>query len=133
MTGELATLLKQKREEQGLSSQEVCSQTRIPESYLSILEGQGDPRVLADALYLVPFLRTYSTFLDLDPAETVPRFLADIRQKTPRERAPQRTARPFSRPLVIGLVLLVLIVLGGYVFKDSLPWLESLGNTSGSR
>ena len=133
MTGELATLLKRKREEQGLSSQEVCSQTRIPESYLSILEGQGDPRVLADTLYLVPFLRTYSTFLDLDPAETVPQFLADIRRETSSGSPPQRTARPLTRSVVIGLVLLALVVLGGYIFKDSLPWLESLGNSPGSR
>lgn len=133
MTGELATLLKQKREEQGLSSQEVCSQTRIPESYLHILEGQGDPRVLADALYLVPFLRTYSTFLDLDPAETVPKFLADMRRATPGESPPPQPARPFARPIVIGLVILALVVLGGYVFRDSLPWLESLGNSPGSR
>jgi cytoskeletal protein RodZ len=133
MAGELATLLRQKREEQGLSPQQVYSQTRIPEPYLHILEGQGDPRVLADTLYLVPFLRTYSAFLGLDPAETVTRFLADIQKNTSVEGTPRRAHRPFVRPVVIGLVLLALVVLGGYFFRDSLPWLESLGNSPGSR
>lgn len=133
MAEELATLLKQKREEQGLSTQEACSQTHIPEPYLHLLEGQGDPCVLADTLYLVPFLRTYSAFLDLDPAETVARFLADAQKTPPLQGVPGRAPRPFVRPTVIGLVLLALVVLGGYFFKDSLPWLESLGNSPGGR
>ncbi len=133
MAGELATLLRQKREAQGLSPQEACEQTRIPEPYLHILEGQGDSHLLADTLYLVPFLRTYSLFLDLDPAETVARFLADSQRRTAMESVPLKAPRSFVRPVVIGLVLLVLFVLGGYFFKDTLPWFESLGNSPGSR
>lgn len=133
MAGELATQLRQKREERGLSPQEVCRQTHIPEPYLHLLEGQGDPRLLADSLYLVPFLRAYARLLDLDPAETVARFLADIPKTTTVEGVPRQASRPFVRPIVVGLVVLMLLVLGGYFFKDSPPRLESLGNSPGSR
>ncbi len=129
MAGELATQLRQKREERGLSPQEVCRQTHIPD----LSEGQGDPRLPADSLYLVPFLRAYARLPDLDPAETVARSLADIPKTTTVEGVPRQASRPFVRPIVVGLVVLVLLVLGGYFSKDNRPWLESLGNSPGSR
>ncbi len=140
MAGKLATQLRHKREERGLSPQEACRQTHIPEPYLHLLEGQGDPHLLPDSLYLIPFLRSYSTFLDLDPAETVARFLAETPETTAVEGSPRQASRAdlirrfsFARPIVIGLVVLVLIGLGVYFFKDNLPWLESLGSSPGSR
>ena len=131
MTGEVATLLKQKREEIGLSLKDAADQTSIPERYLHILEGQGDPRVLADTLYLIPFLRTYSTFLDLDSGETVSLFLADMQKNPYAETPAPSTARLPSRSMLV--IVLIALVLGAYFLKDSLPWLESLGNQLGSR
>src|SRR5262245_31805010 len=71
----ISALLKRRREEKGLSLQQTEAATRIPVHYLQHLEGGGDPRLLADELYLVPFLRTYATFLDLDPAYAVAEFV----------------------------------------------------------
>lgn len=121
MTGEVAALLKQKREENGLSLKDAAGQAHIPERYLHILEGQGDPRILADTLYLIPFLRTYSTFLDLDSGETVSLFLADMQKKPSVETPGSHTVGLPSRTiLVVGLVL-VALALGAYFLKDSLP------------
>ena len=133
MNGEVAALLKHRREENGLSLKDAADQASIPERYVHILEGQGDPRVLADTLYLIPFLRTYSVFLELDSGETVSLFLADM-QKTPDAETPASpTVRlPWRRLLVIACAL-VALALGAYFLKDSLPGLESLGNQSGSR
>ena len=133
MTGDVAELLKHKREENGLSPKDAADQASIPERYLHILEGQGDPRVLADSLYLIPFLRTYSAFLDLDSGQTVSLFLADM-QKNPYTETPSppTTGLPLRRILVIAFVLIAL-ALGAYFLKDNLPWMESLGNQPGSR
>jgi cytoskeletal protein RodZ len=121
MTGKVAVLLKQKREENGLSPKDAADQASIPERYLHILEGQGDPRVLADTLYLIPFLRTYSTFLDLDSGQTVSLFLTDMQKKPYTEMpAPPTAGLPSRRMLVIAFVL-VALALGAYFLKDSLP------------
>ncbi len=78
MTDEVAGLLKRTRVERGLSIDAVGHDTQIPVHYLRLLEGDGDPRILADVLYLIPFLRTYSTFLDLDSADIIGQFLAHL-------------------------------------------------------
>ena len=78
MTDEVAGLLKRTREERGLSIDAVGHDTQIPVHYLRPLEGDGDSRILADVLYLIPFLRTYSTFLDLDSADLVGQFFAGL-------------------------------------------------------
>jgi len=80
MTEEVAGLLKQTREEKQLSLKDVEASTRIPVHYLQILEGEGDIRLLADTLYLIPFLRTYSAFLELDPAVTVAQFIEGLQK-----------------------------------------------------
>lgn len=112
MTEEVAGLLKQAREEKQLSLKDVETSTRIPVHYLQILEGEGDARLLAETLYLIPFLRTYSVFLGLDPAMTVAQFIESMQKGEPSEgpRRPQvRPAR--SRAVVVFLVLVSLVVL----------------------
>ncbi len=118
---EVAALLKQKREENGLSLRDAAGQANIPEHYLHILEGQGDPRILADTLYLIPFLRTYSTFLDLDSGETVSLFLADMPKNPVAETPAPHTAGLPWRSMLIVVLVLVALTLGAYFLKDRLP------------
>jgi len=101
----ITTLLKRRREEKGLSLQQTEAATRIPVHYLRHLEGGGDPRLLADELYLVPFLRTYATFLDLDSAYAVSEFvIASHRgETTGASQAPVR--RSFFKRFLLFLVL----------------------------
>jgi len=113
MTEEVAGLLKRAREEKGLSLKETEAEARIPAYYLQILEGEGDPRLLADALYLVPFLRAYAVFLDLDPAALVAQFIAALQQKgdTEYEPPPSEPSQRFSQRVVVLLILAGLAVL----------------------
>ena len=112
MTEEVAGLLKRAREEKGLSLKEAGAGTRIPVHYLQILEGQGDSRLLADALYLIPFLRMYSVFLGLDPAVTVTHFIAAMQKgETLGGSPPAKPSRFFSRMVVVLLILAGLAVL----------------------
>jgi cytoskeletal protein RodZ len=107
MTEEVAGLLKQAREEKQLSLKDVETGTRIPVHYLQILEGEGHPRLLADALYLIPFLRTYSIFLGLDPAVTVAQFIEGM-QRGEASEGPTRPQVGPSRSQVF-MVLLILV------------------------
>ncbi len=104
----VASLLKQSREEKGISLKDAEKETRVPTHYLQILEGEGDPRLLADVLYLIPFLRTYSLFLGLDPALTIPQFIAGIQ----KGEAPSNVILPPPRRLFSRSTLLVLILVG---------------------
>ena len=114
----ISTLLKRRREEKGLTLQETAAATHVPVYYLQHLEGGGDPHLLADELYLVPFLRTYATFLDLDPAYAVAEFvIASHRGEVAASMAQETSRRPLFRRLVfflilVGLGLLVLWLSG---------------------
>ncbi|MCS6927751.1 MAG: helix-turn-helix domain-containing protein [Candidatus Binatia bacterium] len=110
MTEEVAALLKRARQEKGLSVKEVEEKTHIPLYYLQILEGEGDPRLLADMLYLVPFLRTYSAFLGLDPATTVAHFIGAVQKGDAAAAVP-----PIAYRGLLPRVLTVLVLLAGAV------------------
>lgn len=110
----ISTLLKRRREEKGLSLQETGAATHIPVHYLQHLEGGGDPRLLADELYLVPFLRMYATFLDLDPAYAVAEFvIASHRGEVAAGMAQASSRRSLFQRLVL---LTALAILGFLVF-----------------
>ncbi len=109
---EVASMLKRTREEKGMSLKDVEAETRVPLHYLQILEGEGDARLLADVLYLIPFLRTYSMFLGLDPAVTVPHFLTAVQKGEGLGAASvARPRRFFSRAAVVALILVGLAAL----------------------
>jgi cytoskeletal protein RodZ len=110
---QISILLKRRREEKGLSLQTAAAATHVPLYYLQHLEGGGDPHLLADELYLVPFLRTYATFLDLDPAYAVAEFvIASHRGEIAAGMAQETPRRSLSRRLVFFLILAVLGLLG---------------------
>jgi len=112
MTEEVAGLLKQTREEKQLSLKDVQTSTRIPVHYLQILEGEGDARLLAETLYLIPFLRTYSVFLGLDPAVTVAQFIEGMQRGEASEGPKRPQVGPArSRVVVVLLILVGLVVL----------------------
>ena len=112
---EISLKLQQAREAKGVSLRETEAATRIPVYYLQLLEGKGDTRLLSDALYLVPFLRTYALFLGLDPAETTAQFVQVFSNKDDtvsdlgRHPLPLR-ASAFPTSLIIVLVCLMLLV-----------------------
>ncbi len=116
-TPEVSLWLRQSREAKGLSLREAETATRIPVHYLQLLEGKGDTRVLSDALYLVPFLRTYAVFLGLDPAEAIAQFVQSVHGKedTVSDLGPPPAPPPLksahSTTLVIILASAILLTL----------------------
>ena len=105
---EVTSMLKRAREEKGISLRDAEMETRVPTHYLQILEGEGDPRLLAEELYLIPFLRTYSLFLGLDPAITIPLYIAAVQ----RGELPSGMPTTFSRRSLSRTALIVLVLAG---------------------
>src|SRR5713226_3740522 len=93
----LSHFLRQERERKGLSLQGVERELRIPSYYLEILEGAGDKRLLADPMYLIPSLRSYATFLDLDPAAVVTQFTVELQELQQINSRAANPERPFHR------------------------------------
>ena len=118
------TALRQARERQDISLQDAAQAANIPVHYLQALEtGEQDSRVLADPVYLIPFLRRYAVYLDLDPDGAVRQFLAEprkgdsVRINNPSTR-PVRPVR-FSGWLVSLMVLVAGLVVGAFFLQPS--------------
>lgn len=88
----VTSLLKQSREKKNISLQEAETAVHIPMRYLQVLEGGEEGRLLADKMYLVPYLRTYATFLGLNPTTIVTQFVTELQGVQAIEEAvrPQR-------------------------------------------
>lgn len=107
MREEVAHLLKHARTEKGLSLKEAAVSTRVPAQYLQLLEGEGNPRLLSDTLYLVPFLRAYASFLGLDPSITVAQFVATMQPNGVVDDPSQPKSGLFSPWTIVALLIVV--------------------------
>ncbi len=67
------------RESRGLSAKDVAREAHVPEHYVKMIESD-DYSLIADQLYLLPFLRRYAQFVGLDPEEITGRFIRDVQR-----------------------------------------------------
>lgn len=111
---QLGSLLKEAREQKGLTLEEIEEATRIRRKYLEAFEA-GDYAELPPAIFARGLLRSYARYLDVDPQEA----LTLHSQEAPRGQAhagitfmsePLSTRRRLDPELLIGLVILVAIV-----------------------
>ena len=120
----LGSILSVARERSGSTRPAAAQKTRIPEHYLKMLES-SDYSKISDQLYLVPFLRRYATFLELDPEEMAIRFVRDVQRadSTPpgvRMAEPligERRKRARIGPAA-GMVALVAVVIGAFLLMQ---------------
>jgi len=129
------------RERRGLSRETVVQQTHIPARYLRMLE-DDDYRLISDQLYLLPFLRKYASFLDIDPDEAAMRLLREVqraennpslvRLDTPLDDVRRNRRRNWSKPIMFGG--LVAVIIGAYIVqsrhKDADTILAPIGQPS---
>jgi cytoskeletal protein RodZ len=90
----LGKTLAAARERRGVSRDEVASQTRIPAHYLDMIES-SDYGLISDQLYLMPFLRRYAAFLNLEGEEIAMRFVREV------QRAEGAAVPRMSEPLAV--------------------------------
>jgi len=132
--GDLGDLLREARENKGLSLEQAEADTRIRYKFLAALENE-EYASLPGAVYVKGFLKTYAIYLGLDPKHVVGLYSAVAgHQETQKSPAvplvavPMQEARPL-RPFVIGLavVAVLLLLAAAYV---RLPWRDWLGLTT---
>jgi len=115
-----------------MSLEEVAQRTRLPLAYLILMEeqtseGKWQTRLLPDPLYLIPHLREYATFLDLDPNIVVAQFTNELQEaqekgtkKLVSEKQTQLLApstqrsRAITFSIVLASVLITLAFIGQY-------------------
>jgi len=133
----LGKTLAAARERRGVSRADVVLQTRIPAHYIEMIES-SDYGLISDQLYLMPFLRRYAAFLNLDGEEVAMRFVREVQRAevaaVPRMSEPlalhDRKRTPWGRVAVVIIVLSAIVVLyviasehhrGEFGFHQSAP------------
>jgi helix-turn-helix protein len=121
----LGTFLIGAREGRGLSVDDVVRETRLPRHYLRMME-TNDYSEISDQLYLVPFLRRYAGFLELDQEDVAMRFVREV-QRADGNPGPPRLDQPLvAEPrqhrgwtgalVVVGLLVMAVSV---YVYESN--------------
>ncbi|MGH7913981.1 MAG: helix-turn-helix domain-containing protein [Candidatus Binataceae bacterium] len=114
----LGKTLEATRERRGVSRADVALETRIPAHYLEMIES-SDYGLISDQLYLMPFLRRYAAFLNLDGEEIAMRFVREVQRAEnaagPRMSEPlalhDRNRTPWGRVAMVIIVLSAIVVL----------------------
>jgi len=132
--GDLGNLLREARENKGLSLEQAEAATRIRYKFLAALENE-DYSALPGAVYVKGFLKTYATYLGLDPKQVVGLYAAMTGlRETPQTPAVPLVAVPMEearslRPFIIGLAAVAAALLLAVVYVR-LPWRGWLGLTT---
>jgi len=113
--GKVGEVLRQQRESRSMSLEDVRGALGIPLHYLQAMEGTKS-RLVADQFYLIPFLRRYADFLELDPASTVGQFLGEAAREEGRATVPKMEIGGSSRWLLIVLLAIAVIAAGAWLF-----------------
>ena len=106
---EIGHILREARENKGLSLEEAQAKTRISVRYLTALEN-GQYSALPTAVHVRGFLRNYARFLGLDPqplltryaagqGQDAPLLAAELREITPDNPLVERQDQPFFDPV----------------------------------
>lgn len=120
----LGTFLTAARERRGFSAEDVVRETRLPANYLRMME-TNDYSEISDQLYLVPFLRRYASFLELDQEDVAMRFVREVqradsippaRLDQPLVAEPRRRRGWGGALLVIGFLA---IAAGVYLYESN--------------
>lgn len=114
--------LREGREAQGRTLEDIAAITRIPLRHLRLIEA-GEHEDLPATPYSVGFVRTYAQSLGLDAAQLAQDFRAEL-SRTPQPRAPEPfepadPKRVPSRLLAIIALVIALIIGGGYAIVRS--------------
>ena len=115
--GEWGDLLRERRQDRGLSLAEVEEATRIQRKYLEAFEEEAYERLPA-GVYLRGLLRSYARYLGLDPEEIVALCQQGAKEEgmhisPPVEAQPLREAPLVTPDLLVGLAILSAVILFG--------------------
>jgi cytoskeletal protein RodZ len=110
--------LKATREEKGYSLEQVARETHIAKRFLEAMEAE-DFSVFPGEPYLLGFLRTYSSYLSLDPEEMVALYHNLKLQEQPApidELLDRRTRKSVPLGIVFAVIAVVAVAAVGVLF-----------------
>jgi len=117
----LGNFLIEARKQRGLSADDVVRQTKVPAHYVHMIEND-DYGLIADQLYLLPFLRRYATFIGLDSEEIATLFIREVQRtegSVSRMSEPipviERTVRRTWSVVALSVAATLVIVAAAYV------------------
>lgn len=128
--------LTRAREQRERSREDVASETHIPLNYVRMIESD-DYSMIADQLYMLPFVRRYATYLGMDEDEAAMRFVREVQRAD--NNPPPRLDHPLDggvrrrsrRSSVFMVALAVLVIVIGLYFYFS-PHHGSVGDAPAS-
>lgn len=135
---EIGKVLTETRIKSGLELDQVARETNIAKRYLEALE-HDDYSVFPAEPYVLGFLRNYCEYLDLDPEEIVNLYKQIKIQETslPPDALLQKRSFSFSKPLLIGLGALAVIVLAAvlvfFALKSRIPTIKEKRRMSNTK
>lgn len=142
--GSLGDILQRARLAQGLSLEQVEQQTHISRRYLDALENERFT-VLPAPVYARGFLRTYASFLGLEPSKLMPLFPVSyldqpVMQPLPKvDRPPVWSASWLVAAGIVGFLVLIVALLYAFAgggednFLGTTPLPEESGSSSTSQ
>lgn len=112
--------LRQEREKKNISLEAVAKVTRITQENLEALE-RDDFRAISASVFARGFLRTYASFLGLDPKEVLSRYdsQVDLLKISPKikESTPSENGNPLFKYLVFFSLIVIGVAIGYYFFQ----------------
>ena len=130
--GTFGDTLRRAREDLGASLADAERETHIHRRYLEALEQEDQPAL--PAVYTRGFVRTYSQYLGLNPEAMLELFgqAGTAGERTELRPIPAQVNAPRSislRPVAVLGVLVMLALLGAYLWSQYNSFVESLGQT----
>ena len=132
--------LKEKREENGLSIEEVAEDLKMRPSPITSIE-EGKKADLKDIFYLKYFIRDYAKYLGLDSEKIIDEFneyLFDETSKIPidiieqakkeKKEDTEELSSPYTKKeknkikipkIIIGLFILIILIIVGYIIASN--------------
>ncbi len=133
-------LRKEKREQNGLSIEEVAEDLKMRPTQISSIE-EGKTEDFKDVFYLKYFIRDYAKYLGLDSEKILDEFneyLFDVTSKIPvdvinqakkeRKEDNNKQSSPYTKEvkkklkipkIIIGLIIVIIIIIVGYIILSN--------------
>jgi hypothetical protein len=115
----LGMYLLASREKRVVTREDAARDTRIPAHYLRMMES-NDYSMIADQLYLLPFLRRYAEYLGLDSEDVAIRFVREVQraENSPLPTLPSTgldsDRAPSNRWVILGAIAIIVLI-GGWM------------------
>jgi cytoskeletal protein RodZ len=118
---EIGAQLRQLRQEQSISTEEVAAKTFIPSRLLTALE-EGQPERLPEPVFIQGFIRRYADVLDLDGAAIANTFPANFLPSQLDTSSQEFSPATFRTiPLYVIYIFLLIIAASGLFFVVKRP------------